>query len=561
MGSTKEKASKKHSKVKKTTGKGRYNLANTSRPVRRDTSAKGVQRQVLQPKRQEILAKTKFTESGQPITENGNSSNLSLEQYILVRTEPFKNWFGDWIQSPSSSSKIVDENGEPLIVYHGGADNISTFKPSYNSQINLDSNHEMFFSNNKNVAESYRSDYEYDKLSRLYTEANKYANNPFSTPNQLIQDLSKVNPNISQNFTKSEFNKTLNLLEERLDNPSTKTFGTIYPVFLNIKDPVRFNYNRSEFGDMYIGTKYPVEQLNAKQTQYALDNNKDGVIYQQIVDPYLADNYGVFNPVQIKSINNIGTFNSNNSNIYLDRGNRQSHNYVNSDGSINVDKLLDDAINGALDAGEYFLNREETDLKNEKLAKKLGFSNFSPNQTSYQRTLPDKAKIFVSDQPNTTWEGLTSIDKDNAEIFINYRTPNARNVSYHEFLHAGRLGEPESRRNKESETYYSKRLEDTKNFYQYLTNQIILPKSEITNKHNLDYYNYLSEPGELAANLRELGYSFGIDANTKYPGDRNMNLLINEIKSNPKTKSKSAILDYLNPKAKKELFQALQGKY
>jgi len=42
MGSTKEKASKKHSKVKKTTGKGRYNLANTSRPVRRDTSAKGV---------------------------------------------------------------------------------------------------------------------------------------------------------------------------------------------------------------------------------------------------------------------------------------------------------------------------------------------------------------------------------------------------------------------------------------------------------------------------------------------------------------------------------------
>jgi len=36
-----------------------------------------------------------------------------------------------------------------------------------------------------------------------------------------------------------------------------------------------------------------------------------------------------------------------------------------------------------------------------------------------------------------------------------------------------------------------------------------------------------------------------------------MDLLINEIKSNPKTKSKSAILDYLNPKAKKELFQAL----
>jgi hypothetical protein len=27
-------------------------------------------------------------------------------------------WFGDWLHDPNNSSKIVDENGEPKVVYH-----------------------------------------------------------------------------------------------------------------------------------------------------------------------------------------------------------------------------------------------------------------------------------------------------------------------------------------------------------------------------------------------------------------------------------------------------------
>lgn len=33
-------------------------------------------------------------------------------------TETFKMWFGDWLHDPNNSSKIVDENGEPKVVYH-----------------------------------------------------------------------------------------------------------------------------------------------------------------------------------------------------------------------------------------------------------------------------------------------------------------------------------------------------------------------------------------------------------------------------------------------------------
>jgi len=52
------------------------------------------------------------------LAPNGKPSNLTPEQYRLVRTPAFKKWFGDWENSPETSSKVVDENGEPLVVYH-----------------------------------------------------------------------------------------------------------------------------------------------------------------------------------------------------------------------------------------------------------------------------------------------------------------------------------------------------------------------------------------------------------------------------------------------------------
>ena len=53
------------------------------------------------------------------IAPNGKQSNLTDSQYKLVRTPAFKEWFGDWEYDPSEASKVVDENGEPLVVYHG----------------------------------------------------------------------------------------------------------------------------------------------------------------------------------------------------------------------------------------------------------------------------------------------------------------------------------------------------------------------------------------------------------------------------------------------------------
>ena len=51
---------------------------------------------------------------------NGKKSNLSHKDWLLVRTTAFKAWFGDWENDPRGRdvSKAIDENGEPLPLYH-----------------------------------------------------------------------------------------------------------------------------------------------------------------------------------------------------------------------------------------------------------------------------------------------------------------------------------------------------------------------------------------------------------------------------------------------------------
>lgn len=53
---------------------------------------------------------------------NGADTKLTEDQWLMVRTNNFKNWFGDWINDPESASKVVDpETREPRVMYHGSA--------------------------------------------------------------------------------------------------------------------------------------------------------------------------------------------------------------------------------------------------------------------------------------------------------------------------------------------------------------------------------------------------------------------------------------------------------
>jgi hypothetical protein len=73
--------------------------------------------------------KTKMTVETYPTTHLAESekasSRLLPELQAFVRSAEFKVWFGDWENDPENASKIVEENGEPALVYFGGPSGIT----------------------------------------------------------------------------------------------------------------------------------------------------------------------------------------------------------------------------------------------------------------------------------------------------------------------------------------------------------------------------------------------------------------------------------------------------
>ena len=95
---------------------------------------------------------------------NGKDTKLTPEQWAMVRTKNFKSWFGDWENDPENASKVVDENGEPRVVYHGTTWNPLNEKPGKavfdydrvgDTFDNVDIDHNFFFTASEEAAKGY----------------------------------------------------------------------------------------------------------------------------------------------------------------------------------------------------------------------------------------------------------------------------------------------------------------------------------------------------------------------------------------------------------------------
>ena len=105
----------------------RGEYSNKELPVETLSQAKARQEEYSK-EMQDILANAKRDSEGYLLAPNGKKSNLTERQYAQVRTKAFKDWFGDWENNPSEASKVVDENGEPLVVYHSTNKIFNTYK-------------------------------------------------------------------------------------------------------------------------------------------------------------------------------------------------------------------------------------------------------------------------------------------------------------------------------------------------------------------------------------------------------------------------------------------------
>ena len=67
----------------------------------------------------------KLLDESAKTTENGGP--LMSATPAQTRSENFKRWFGDWENDPENASKVVDENGEPLVMTHNTPNEFYTF--------------------------------------------------------------------------------------------------------------------------------------------------------------------------------------------------------------------------------------------------------------------------------------------------------------------------------------------------------------------------------------------------------------------------------------------------
>lgn len=89
------------------------------------------------------------------VAPNGKPSKLSPELWVATRLQSFKNWFGDWENDPENASKVVDENGEPLVVYHGTRSDFKEFDLSESGASNTYAGVGFWFSTIKGFGERF----------------------------------------------------------------------------------------------------------------------------------------------------------------------------------------------------------------------------------------------------------------------------------------------------------------------------------------------------------------------------------------------------------------------
>lgn len=113
------------------------------------------------PRTQEVLDEMEVIEGQARVNgtwmkaPNGKPTKLTEDQWKMVRTKNFIDWFGDWMNDPENASKMVDENGEPMVVYHGSSEEFSEFKPNkWNTEKDGQTLIAGYFSNSKDYSEN-----------------------------------------------------------------------------------------------------------------------------------------------------------------------------------------------------------------------------------------------------------------------------------------------------------------------------------------------------------------------------------------------------------------------
>ncbi len=199
----------------------------------------------------------------------------------VLKSKQFIRWFGDWQNHPESASKIVNADGTPKVMYHGTQAQFTAF--------------------DKKKAKS--SGY-YGK-GFYFTDSESHAQQ-YGNSMAVYLDVKNPLEQGKNHISKKQLRKFLEAVAENEDDYDIWNYGTE-----DISEIIESIYKDDAFA--------VIQDVNATAIgdfaeAIALFNKVNGTNYDGIVTPTETV---VYEPTQIKSVDNIGTYDGSNDDIYF----------------------------------------------------------------------------------------------------------------------------------------------------------------------------------------------------------------------------------------------------
>ena len=268
-----------------------------------------------------ILSNAKRDSEGNLLAPNGKRSNLTERQWVQVRTKAFKEWFGDWENDLKNASKVVDENGEPLVVYHGTSRRLNN--NSFNSEFIFASDNDIISAGYGFQRKGFSVGLDYALSSFAGEDINSFRNYIEALIKELETEieLGKDMPFYQEGDLdiKKNLIKELKKAKQEIKNRDIfKEFEfNIFNLFQNARNPLIVDAK----GKYWHSIKFEGTTKNTDEiAKIAKDSGYDGLIITNVIDKgtevskngeyaEVANDYIVFNPNQVKSAtDNVGTF-------------------------------------------------------------------------------------------------------------------------------------------------------------------------------------------------------------------------------------------------------------
>lgn len=371
-----------------------------------------------------IIRNKETKEIEQVLAPNGKDSKLyqeilkinpdkesALKSWAQVYTPNFKKWFGDWENDATNSSKVVDENGEPILMFSGSGINFQVFDKNklFTGEGAALYGAGFYFTNNRETATGYKRvsgrktklGYEKDRLEYKLQDKDrrlKYAEESIIRYIDLKTQYDKLKKQEKYLYSKlnrlpENLNVTYSLEKPKDENGIT--IDNVYSLIANYSDGTKKEFyfdDGSIAGSAYYNFRYSgfdIRDLKNEDVQLLAEASN--------LEEYLME-WGMGDPDQITSEEE------------LEEIKKEYEGYEKRLAQIN--NLLENNINSAItetgyvfdtflniknpiqwekEASDEFIDKVNNQLRSEK-CERVG--KFNIRSTSIQQMFRDLAMIF-----------------------------------------------------------------------------------------------------------------------------------------------------------------------